>query len=66
MIRLILGLLDIVLTVAVIWIAHRTGKWAEQFADPGYELIYYLGALVAVLVAGTFAWISFRQAVFKR
>lgn len=66
MLRLILTLLDIVLTVAVIWIAHVTGKWAEQYADAGHEFFYYVGALGAVLIAGTAIWTAIRYTVFKR
>lgn len=66
MIRLILAILDVVVTFAVIWIGHMTGKRAEQFATPDNELVYYMGALVAVMLAGAFGWTAIRYAVFKR
>ncbi len=43
-----------------------TGKRAEQFATPDNELVYYMGALVAVMLAGAFGWTAIRYAVFKR
>jgi hypothetical protein len=44
--------LNILLFVVVIWIADKVGNWAETFASPGNEWIYYTFALVAVILVG--------------
>jgi hypothetical protein len=36
----------------VIGIADRAGNWAETFASPGNEWIYYTFTLVAVILVG--------------
>jgi hypothetical protein len=44
--------LNILLFIAVIWIADKAGNWAETFASPGNEWIYYAFPLVAVILVG--------------